>query len=222
MSRAALALVILAAAVGCGPASVRPVSFPDPEVLCPGGRQSWTLQILDQRAERKAEDRVVGPVRDAIQKSFPGCRWSGSEQAEQADTITIEIHRLASVYDQGSWEAAAEWSVSAREAGRTLIEFEVNEEVSRPNYQASDNEKESLSEAFRRGVERTVKGLSTISNSGQLRPPEGTPAVASANAVARLYGSNPMIEQGFSPRPVSCLHVARMEWISQSTTPEDL
>jgi hypothetical protein len=218
MSRAALALVILAAA-GCGPASVRPVSFPDPEVLCPGGRQSWTLRILDQRAERKDEDRVVGPVREAIQKSFPGCRWTGSEQT---DTITIEIHRLASVYDQGSWEAAAEWSVSAHAAGRTLIEFEVNEEVSRPNYQGSDNEKESLSEAFRRGVERTVKGLSTISSSGQLRPPEGTPAIASANAVLRAGGSNPMIERGFSPRPAARRHAARMEWISQSTTLEDL
>jgi hypothetical protein len=218
MSRAVLALVILAAA-GCGPVSVRPVSFPDPEVLCPGGRQSWTLEILDQRAERKAEDRTVAPVRDAIQKSFPGCRWTGSEQA---DTITIEIHRLASVYDQGSWDAAAEWSVSAHAAGRTLIQFEVNEEVSRPNYQASDNEKESLSEAFRRAVERTVKGLSTISYSGQLRPPEGTPAADSGNAAARARGSNLMIEQGFSPRTVARRHATGMEWISQSTTLEDL
>lgn len=221
MPRAALALLIFAAA-GCGPASVRPVSFPDPEVLCPGGRQSWILQILDQRAERKAEDRVVGPVRDAIQKSFPGCRWSGSEPAEGADTITIEIHRLASVYDQGSWEAAAEWSVSAHAAGRTLIEFEVNEEVSRPNYQASDNEKESLSEAFRRGVERTVKGLSTISNSGQHRPPEGTPAAASGSAVSGAGRSNSMSERRFSPRLVASRHAARMEWISQSTTLEEL
>jgi hypothetical protein len=218
MSRALLALVILAAA-GCGPASVRPVAFPDPEVLCPGGRQSWTLQILDQRAERKDEDRVVGPVRDAVQKSFPGCRWTGSEQT---DTITIEIHRLASVYDQGAWEAAAEWSVSARTAGRTLIEFEVNEEVSRPNYQASDNEKESLSEAFRKAVERTVKGLSTISSSGQRRPREGTPAAASGKAIARAGSSKAMIEQGFSPRPVARPDASRMERISQSTTLEDL
>jgi hypothetical protein len=116
----------------------------------------------------------VASVRDAIQKSFPGCRWSASPDAD-AGTITIEIHRFASVRDAGSWEAAVEWTVSARDAGgRTLTQFEANEEVSRPNYQGSDNEKESLSEAFRRALERTTRGLSAMSASGRLRPPEGT------------------------------------------------
>jgi hypothetical protein len=171
---ALLALVTLGLAVACGPASVRPVSFPNPDVSCPGGRLTWRLDVEDQRAVREAEARTVASVRDAIQKSFPGCHWSASPDAD-AGTITIEIHRFASVRDAGSWEAAVEWTVSARDAGgRILTQFEANEEVSRPNYQGSDNEKESLSEAFRRALERTARGLSAMSASGRLRPPEGT------------------------------------------------
>ena len=169
-----LILVTLSLAVACGPASVRSVSFPNPDVSCPGGRLTWRLDVEDQRAVREAEARTVASVRDAIQKSFPGCRWSASPDAD-AGTITIEIHRFASVRDAGSWEAAVEWTVSARDAGgRILTQFEANEEVSRPNYQGSDNEKESLSEAFRRALERTARGLSAMSASGRLRPPEGT------------------------------------------------
>ena len=167
-------LLALIAACGCGPASVRPASFPNPEVACPGGRISWRLEIVDQRAVRQAEAKTVGSVRDAIQKSFPGCRWSAAADSD-ADTVTIELHRFASVLDAGSWEAAVEWTVTARNStGHVLTEFEANEEVSRPNYQGSDNEKESLSEAFRRAVERTTRGLSAMSNSGILRHPEGT------------------------------------------------
>jgi plasmid stabilization system protein ParE len=130
-------------------------------VSCPGGRLTWRLDVEDQRAVREAEARTVASVRDAIQKSFPGCRWSASPDAD-AGTITIEIHRFASVRDAGSWEAAVEWTVSARDAGgRILTQFEANE-------------KESLSEAFRRALERTARGLSAMSASGRLRPPEGT------------------------------------------------
>ena len=164
----------LSLAVACGPASVRPISFPNPDVSCPGGRLTWRLEIEDRRAVREAETRTVASVRDAIQKSFPGCRWSASPDRD-AGTITIEIHRFASVREAGSWEAVVEWTVSARDAaGRILTQFEANEEVSRPNYQGSDNEKESLSEAFRRALERTARGLSAMSASGRLRPPEGT------------------------------------------------
>jgi hypothetical protein len=174
MLRAIGTLLSLSLAVACGPASVRPVSFPNPDVSCPGGRLTWKLEVKDQRAVREAEARTVASVRDAIQKSFPGCRWSASADRD-AGTIVIEIHRFASVWDAGSWEAAVEWTVSARDAaGRTLTQFEANEEVSRPNYQGSDNEKESLSEAFRRALERTARGLSAMSASGRLRPPEGT------------------------------------------------
>lgn len=167
-------LLALALTVACGPASVRPVSFPNPDVSCPGGRLTWQLEVEDQRAVREAEARTVASVRDAIQKSFTGCRWSASPDRDSG-TIAIEIHRFASVWNAGSWEAAVEWTVSARDAaGQTLTQFEANEEVFRPNYQGSDNEKESLSEAFRKAVERTVRGLSAMSASGRLRHPEGT------------------------------------------------
>ena len=165
-------------ATSCGPAPVRPVSFPDAEVSCPGGRTSWDLAVLDQRADRKNTERAVGVVREALQKSFPGCRWTPSEAPEKAG-ITIQIHRLATEKIAGSWEAAAEWSVSVRDSnGGILTEFEANEEVLRPDYRGTDNEKESISEAFRKAMERTVKGLSGIPNSSAARPREGTPTVS--------------------------------------------
>jgi hypothetical protein len=149
-------------AAGCGPATVRPVSFPDPDVACPAGRLTWRLQIEDQRAKRDAQDRMSAAVRDGVQKSFPGCRW-GTTDADSG-TIAIEVHRFGSHLDAGYWEAAVEWTVTARDAnGASLTQFEVNEEVTRPNYQGSDNEKESLSEAFGKAIERTSKGLSAVS-----------------------------------------------------------
>ncbi|MEP6993246.1 MAG: hypothetical protein ABI968_01900 [Acidobacteriota bacterium] len=170
----AAVLLGVSLATACGPANVRPASFPNPDVACPAGRLTWALEVQDRRAVREAEPRVVASVKEAIQKSFPGCRWSASPDRE-AGTIAIEIHRFASVRDAGSWEAAVEWTVSARDAGgHTLTEFEANEEVSRPNYQGSDNEKESLSEAFRKAVERTARGLTAMSGSGSLRHPQGT------------------------------------------------
>ena len=73
------------------------------------------------------------------------------------------MHRFASVHDGEAWEAAVEWSVRATDAaGRKLTEFEANEEVSRLNYRGSDNEKESLTQAFQASLERTIKGLRAL------------------------------------------------------------
>jgi hypothetical protein len=169
----ALVLTLLSA-VACGPATVRPTSYPDPEVPCPGGRSSWNLVIVDQRADQVASERMVHDVRDGIQKSFPGCKWTSDPEAG-GDTITIEIHRLASRYSDGGWDAAAEWSVTVRTAqGGTLTEFDANEEASSPNYTGRDNEKETLSEAFRKAVEKTAKGLRGVSAAENARPRQET------------------------------------------------
>jgi hypothetical protein len=158
----------------CGPASVRPTSYADPDVACPGAQTRWNLEIVDRRAKREGADQAIGAIRDGIQKSFPGCRWTASSEAG-AGTISIEIHRFASRLESGSWEAAAEWTVRATSAGgRTLTEFEANEEVSRLNYRGSDNEKESLSQAYQKALERTVKGLRALPAIEALRPREGT------------------------------------------------
>ena len=144
---------------------------------------TWGLQIADQRAERNAEERMSGSVRDGIQKSFPGCRWGTTDP--DAGTIAIEVHRFASHLDAGYWEAAVEWTVTARDvSGHTITEFEVNEEVTRPNYQGSDNEKESLSEAFGKAIERTSKGLSNMSISENIRHREETVIDAGSSPAA--------------------------------------
>jgi hypothetical protein len=179
MTRTALILrgVVCAFAVlsaACGPASVRPTSYADPGVACPGAQSRWNLEILDRRADREGADQAIGAIRDGIQKSFPGCRWIASSEAG-AGSITIEVHRFASRLEDGSWEAAADWTVRATNAGgHTLTEFEANEEVSRPNYRGSDNEKESLSQAFQQALERTIKGLRALPATEALRPREGT------------------------------------------------
>ncbi len=173
---AAVLLALGALSAACGPAPVRPVSFPDADVPCPGGRTSWNLQVLDRRAEREGTERAVATVRDALRKSFPGCRWTESDPPAAGEaTITIQVHRLASVKIAGSWEAAAEWTVTVRDGnGQVVTEFEANEDVLRPDYRGSDNEKESISAAFRKAMERTVKGLSGIPSFGAARPREGT------------------------------------------------
>jgi len=169
-----VALMSLAAAAGCGPATVRPAAFPDPEVACPAGRLEWSLEIRDQRATREGSERMIAAIREGLQKSFPGCRWGVA--GTSGETIAIEVHRFAVAYDGGAWEAAVEWSVSARDAsGHRLTEFEANEEVSRPNYQGSDNEKAAISEAFRKAIERTAKGLAGMSAGSRIRPRERTP-----------------------------------------------
>ena len=181
---AILALAGVLFTASCGPPSVRPASYTSPDVPCPGSRLAWDLQIHDQRAERKDEARVVASIRDAIQKSFPGCHWTGSGEPETG-TIAIEVHRFGAVFDTGTWEAAVEWSVDVRGAGgAALTEFEANEEVSRPNYQGSDNEKEAMSEAFRKAVERTAKGLAAIPVTRNFRLREETLASKTAPRIA--------------------------------------
>jgi hypothetical protein len=182
---AAACVAILASA--CGPPSVRPATYADPSVSCPGGRGTWNLDVVDRRADREASDKVVAAVRDGVQKSFPGCRWTPGP-GKGAETVTIEVHRFAShLEEMSSWEAAVEWTVRAENAdGRTLTEFQANEEVSRPNYRGSDNEKESLSEAYQKALQRTVKGLAALPAIGALRLPARTPEndrmAAKANA----------------------------------------
>lgn len=209
-------------ASSCGPASVRPVSFPDPDVACPAGHLTWGLQIQDQRVKHEAEPRMIAAVKDAVQKSFPGCRWDATDA--DAGTIAIEVHRFGSHLDSGYWEAAVEWSVSARNArGSVLTEFEVNEEVTRPNYQGSDNEKESLSEAFRKGIERTTKGLTSLSTSEGFRHPEGTvAALGPERGREPVAPSNP--QRPRVSRKVTSEIVAgeTLERISQPRTSEDL
>jgi hypothetical protein len=182
MKRFVLLLAGLAgAAAACGPPAVRPATYADPEILCPGGRSTWGLDILDRRAEREGSQKTVAEIRDGIQRSFPGCAWK-TGPVPGSDTIVIEIHRFRSRLEEGSWEAAVEWTVRAQNAGgRTLTEFQANEEVSRPNYRGSDNEKESLSEAYQKALERTVKGLRALPAIGAFRPRPGTPAAPEGN-----------------------------------------
>ena len=68
-----------------------------------------------------------------------------------------------------------EWTVRAQDAGgRTLTEFQADEALARPNYLGSDNEKESLTEAYQKALARTVKGLQALPATMSRRlPPEG-------------------------------------------------
>jgi hypothetical protein len=156
----ALALLLLA----CGGCSVNiaPVVASDPQTPCPGGSPEWTLQIVDQRAEKKAVPNVEGPIRDSVLKSLPGCRWAASG----APTITIEVHRFSAVLDE-VWEAHAEWSVLVRDRdGRTLTEFQADAQVTRPNYRGSDNEKAALQHALDEAMHRTLAGIRAVSPPG--------------------------------------------------------
>jgi hypothetical protein len=209
-------------AAGCGPASVRPSSYPNPDVACPGGHLSWALQIEDQRVTREAQTRMIAAVREAVQRSFPGCRWNATEA--DAGTIAIEVHRFGSHLDAGYWEAAVEWTVSARSAsGHILTQFEVDEEVTRPNYQGSDNEKESLSEAFGKGVERTARGLTALSTSGVFRHREGTvPAREGVSGDADPARATLLPSKITVASTAGARNGGRLERISQLSTTEDL
>jgi len=223
MSRLLLATLLAAGlCAGCGPVTVRPASSPDPDIACPGGRVTWGLQIADQRAKRDAEERMSSSVRDGIQKSFPGCRWGITDP--DAGTIAIEVHRFASHLDAGYWEAAVEWTVTARDvSGHTITEFEVNEEVTRPNYQGSDNEKESLSEAFGKAIQRTSKGLSAMSISENIRHREETfPAEASGSAGGGFAPSTPLLPTASRVIVRGVGDTERVERISQLETSEVL
>jgi hypothetical protein len=217
-----LALALLAA--GCGTATTRPVAFPSADVPCPGGRLSWDLQILDQRADRESTERAVGAIRNAIRKSFPGCQWTESGKPG-TDAIAIEIHRLASVQvSGGSWEAAAEWSVTVRDAAGSIVtEFAANEEVFRPNYRGSDNEEESLNLVFRQAIERTVKGLSAIRSLSAARPPAGTFGRPARAPALRTVGGLSSWQAVASPSPRTASRPgSRVERKSHDRLVEDL
>ena len=171
--------VVAIVSAACGPAPVRPVTYPDPDVSCPGGLISWRLDIVDQRAEVEKGDKVIASLREGIQGSFPGCRWSTSPAdkdargASEEPTITITVFRLGvSEHDRYQY-AAAEWNVTAKSGtGSTLTQFDANEEDSRPAYSNADEE--ALNEAFRRALQRTTKGLAQMQRFGSIRPLEGT------------------------------------------------
>jgi hypothetical protein len=163
------------AAAACGPAPIRPVSFPDPEVSCPAGRVSWRLDILDRRANPEESDKLIESLRSGLESSFPGCRWTNAPagSGEALPAITIIVHRLGVEEHNRYQDAAAEWTVTATtESGSTLTEFDANEEETRPAYSGADEE--ALNEAFRKALQRTVRGLAQMERLGSARPPEGT------------------------------------------------
>lgn len=165
-------VAIVLFATGCASTGLNPVTYPDPSVPCPAGLRSWKLEVLDRRARREGTEGVQSLVSESIRRSFPGCQW---DSAGDAGRIQIEIHRFAAGQDGNTWEAAAQWSVVASDAsGRTLTEFEANEEVSRPNYRGSNNARESLREAFDRAMRRTLAGLQAVTSMATFRPPERT------------------------------------------------
>jgi hypothetical protein len=176
----ALALSALAA-VACGPPKVRPVSFPDPEVSCPAGLLSWNLEVQDQRAEPASSEKMLAAVRDGIQKSFPGCRWS--PPGDDTATILVAVHSFAAVFNDRYYDSVVEWTVTVRNAsGRTITEFDASEQETRPAYSGADAE--SLNEAFRKALQRTVKGLAQVPRIGSTRPPAGTPPTADVRSGA--------------------------------------
>jgi len=174
MPRAWAGLLLLCVlTAGCSAAAaVRPSAYPDSDVPCPGALKQWNLRVLDRRAETTSSDKVIAKVRDAIRQSFPGCQWTSDEGVPSID---IEIHNFESVKNGDVWDAHVQWNVTAASpTGAVLLGFEADETVSRPNYMGSDNEKESLTEAYRAAVERTAKGLRTVRMSDAARPPRGT------------------------------------------------
>lgn len=159
-----LALLLALFATACGSTEgLSPVAYPDPAAPCPAGRASWKLEVLDRRVERSGSEGVVALIGDSIRRSFPGCRWDGEAQPDMG-VVRIEVHRFATSPSGNTWEAAAEWTVTASDAaGATLTEFQTDEEVSRPNYRGSNNAKESLREVFDRALRRTLAGLRVVS-----------------------------------------------------------
>ena len=159
---------------GCGSTGLTPVTYPDSSVPCPAGLHDWKLEVLDRRARRESTEGIQALVGQSIRQSFPGCQWDSAAGAG-AGRVQIEIHRFAARQDGNTWEAAADWSVLASDpSGRTLTEFEANEEVSRPNYRGSNNEKEALREAFDRAMRRTLAGLRAVTSVAVFRLPGRT------------------------------------------------
>jgi hypothetical protein len=161
-SSVALAIALFTTACGSG-AGLSPVAYPDPSAPCPAGRTGWKLEVLDRRMTRESSEGVVSLIGDSIRRSFPGCRWD-AEAGSDAGVVRIEVHRFATNPAGNTWDAAAEWTVTASDAaGATLTEFQTDEEVSRPNYRGSNNAKESLREVFDRALRRTLAGLRVVS-----------------------------------------------------------
>ena len=105
---------------------------------------------------------MTAAIRNGIQKSFPGCQWSASPQAG-AGTISIEVHRFASVHD-GEVLGGRRRVVGPRHQRRGPHADRVRGQRGSvaPNYRGSDNEKESLTQAFQASLERTIKGLRAL------------------------------------------------------------
>ena len=170
-----LTILLALCAAACGSAGgLSPVAYPDPAALCPAGRSGWKLEVLDRRATREDSEGVVSLIGESIRRSFPGCGWDG-EAGPDAGVVRIEVHRFSTIPAGNTWDAAAEWTVSASDAaGATLTEFQTDEEISRPNYRGSNNAKESLREVFDRALRRTLAGLRVVSSAVSNRLPEGT------------------------------------------------
>jgi hypothetical protein len=172
-SKALALLVALTAGCSSGGTGLSPVSYPDPAAPCPAGRTGWTLEVLDRRATREGSQGVVALISESIRQSFPGCRWE-TEATPDLGVIRVEVHRFQTIPAGGTWDAAAEWTVTASDpAGATLTEFQADEEVSRPNYRGSNNEKESLREVLDRAMRRTLAGLRVVSSAGGDVPRRG-------------------------------------------------
>jgi hypothetical protein len=157
-----LSLLPLLFSAGCT-VTVAPVVAKDPAIACPGGATSWKLVIADQRADRRDTEKVVRAIRESIARSLPGCRWVDTDAPE----IAIEVHRFGVRQKEGTWEAAVELGVVARDrGGRTLTEFQADSSIARPDYRGLDNEKLALQEALNEAMRRTLAGLRAVSNAG--------------------------------------------------------
>jgi hypothetical protein len=184
-----IALAVLTAA--CGSTGLTPAAYPDSTVPCPAGFGVWKLEVFDRRVRRESSEGVQSLVSESIRRSFPGCRWD-TDGSEKAARVVIEIHRFVSEPEGNTWEAAADWSVVVSDpSGRTLSEFEADEEVSRPNYRGSNNAKESLREAFDRAMRKTLAGLRAVSSTGAACLPGRTPPrLCSADSDAVRFSSS--------------------------------
>jgi hypothetical protein len=159
-------LFLAALSAACGPPTLRPAAATDAMVACPGGATSWSLEILDQRANREGSEKLVALLRDSITKSFPGCAWSGPDAADRP-SILIEVHRLSAPLEDNTWNGAAEWGVLVQDAGgRTLVEFEAQADVFRPNYRGVDNEKAALQQVFNEALKKTLEALRSVRSVG--------------------------------------------------------
>jgi hypothetical protein len=156
--------ILLSLSTRCGPTGpggLKPIAATDVESGCPGGRSAWRLEVLDRRAERRETEKVTALVADSIRRSFPGCAWDRG--GADTPTITVELNTFSSTYSyEGMWDAAASWTVSAREGSRTLTEFECEARDSQPNYRNTNNEKEVLTRVFEQALKRAVAGIHAI------------------------------------------------------------